>query len=77
MEKKNRPKKNKRKLPNYNYVKYSNIAFQLIAIVLICFFLGKMLDDYMKNLTPWLTIFFSTFSVFATIFLIIKKLLNE
>jgi len=44
---------------------------------LICFFLGQKIDDYIKNSTPWFTIVFSTFGVFATVFLITKNLLNE
>ena len=77
MEKKHKSKKNRKKLPNYSYVKYSNVAFQLIATVLICFFVGKILDDYMTNATPWLTITLSTLGIFATIFLLIKNLSDE
>ena len=76
METNKRPKK-KLQLPNYTYLRYSNIAFQLIAVVLICFFSGKKLDSLMHNETPWLTITLSTIGIFGTIYLIIKNLSNE
>lgn len=76
MEKNKNPKK-KLQLPSHTYFRYSNIAFQLIAVVLICFFSGKKLDSLMHNDTPWITIALSTIGIFGTIYLIIKNLSNE
>jgi len=44
------------KSPNKGYLKYSALAFQIVATILILVYLGGKLDDYAENDTPWFTL---------------------
>jgi len=67
------PKKEKNKLKAY--AKYSNIAFQMIAIILIGTFGGLKLDEFLNWGIPVFTILFSILSVFIAIYISIKDVL--
>jgi F0F1-type ATP synthase assembly protein I len=37
-------------------MKYSGMAFQLLALLAIAVYLGGLLDDYLGTSKPWMTI---------------------
>jgi F0F1-type ATP synthase assembly protein I len=65
---------NKPKKPPYNeFAEYSQLAYQIIATLLICFFAGHFLDKYFSIKQPWFTLTLSVIGVIASIYLLIKK----
>ncbi|OYT17383.1 MAG: ATPase F0F1 [Bacteroidetes bacterium 4572_77] len=69
-----RAKKPKNKLKSY--AKYSNMAFQMIAIIVIGTFGGLKLDEYIGWHFPVFTILFSLMSVSFAIYISIKDVLK-
>lgn len=67
--KENLPKK-KRK----NYLKYSGLAFQMIATLLLGTLVGYWLDNYLQT-TPLFLIVFLLLSVAGSMYLTVKELL--
>lgn len=59
-----------------NYVKYSNLAFQMMAIILIGTFGGFKLDEYLNWGFPIFTIFLSLGAVIAAIYIAVKDLIK-
>ena len=76
MQKNQNNKEGDRKPPLYNYAKYSGIAFQMVAIILIGVFGGVKLDEYLQLGFPVFTVVFSLLSVFLAIYYVIKDLLK-
>jgi len=64
-------RQNKKK-PLNNYIKYSGLAFQMTAIIVIFVFIGKFADQYFDNKKPVLTAVFSVFGVFLSIYNLIR-----
>lgn len=63
--------------PNFqNALKYSNIGFQMLAVILIGTFGGQKLDEVFNNQNSVFTIICSLLSVFAAIYLAIKDFIN-
>lgn len=58
------------------YAKYSNMAFQMIAIILIGTYGGIKLDDYLAWDIPVFSILFSLLSVIIAIYISIKDVLK-
>lgn len=67
---KNKPGKN----PN-DFIKYSNIAFQMMVTILIGVLGGLKLDDWLNTKFPVFTLVLSLFFVFAAIYIAIKDFL--
>jgi F0F1-type ATP synthase assembly protein I len=59
-----------------NYARYSSIAFQMLAIILLGVFGGYKLDGWL-NTAPVLTVIFSLLSVVIAIYSVVKDLLNN
>lgn len=59
-----------------DYAKYSSLAFQMIAIILIGVFGGIKLDEYLKLNFPVFTVILSILSVAFSIYYAIKDLLK-
>jgi F0F1-type ATP synthase assembly protein I len=59
-----------------NYVRYTNIAFQMAAIILAGVFGGYKLDQWL-HLKPLLTIILSVTSVVLAIYVVTKDLLKK
>ena len=38
------------------YLKYSGLAFEMLAVIGISVFVGNKLDQYFNNETPWITL---------------------
>ncbi len=73
LQKKKLPKKQE-KLSNY--MKYSGIAFQMIAIILIGFFGGMKLDKWLKPRLPVFTAVLTAVAVVIAIYYSIKELIR-
>lgn len=63
------------KQPN-SYLKYSNMAIQMGAIIGIGAWGGTKLDEHYKNQKPIFTIILSLVSIFAALYLILKDFIN-
>ncbi len=75
LQKKNKEsQKNKERLNSY--VKYSGIAFQMIAIILIGVFGGMKIDKWLKTEKPVFTALLSVLAVILAIYYSIKDLLR-
>ncbi|MFQ3676291.1 MAG: AtpZ/AtpI family protein [Endomicrobiia bacterium] len=64
-----------RKIPNY--LKYSNIGFQMMVIIGLGAYGGIKTDEWLKTQTPWGTIFITLFAVFTAIYLAIKDVIRD
>ncbi len=76
MQKKENNSQENKKPPLYNYAKYSGIAFQMVAIILIGVFGGMKLDEYLNLKFPVFTVILSIVSVFLSIYYVIRDLLK-
>ena len=75
LQKKKKDLQNKQERLN-SYVKYSGIAFQMIAIILIGVFAGMKLDKWLKPRLPVFTAILSVIAVVIAIYYSIKELLR-
>ncbi len=75
-ENKNRPSK-KKSLSDNVYLKYSGMAFQMGAIILIGTLLGQKLDVYFGTPKAYLTILFALLSIAAAFYVTLKDLFLE
>ncbi|OWY23071.1 hypothetical protein C7N43_04105 [Sphingobacteriales bacterium UPWRP_1] len=69
----NQPKQNNPKRSATDYARYSGIAFQMIAIMLLAGFSGIKLDALLHS-SPALTISFLLAGVVGAMYLVIKNL---
>lgn len=67
------PEKNKFK----SYAKYSNLAFQMMAIIVLGTFGGLKLDEYVNWGFPVFTILFSLGSVALAIYISVKDFIKK
>ncbi len=58
-------------------MKYSGMAFQLIASIALGAWLGSLLDKWLQRKAPIFTIGLSLLFTVATLILIIRELLKE
>lgn len=59
-----------------DFAKYSGLAFQMIAIILVMTWVGIKLDKYFNLETPVFTVIFSLLGVFAGIYNSIRDFLK-
>lgn len=79
MEEKQQKKKYQKNRQNRNlndFARYSGIAFQMIAIILITTWGGIKLDKITGTEKPVFTIILSLLGVFAAIYTVIKDFIN-
>jgi len=69
------PEKERKQLDGY--ARYSNLAFQMFAIIGVGIFAGVKLDQWLKFEFPVFTVLFSILSVSAAIYSAIKDLLRK
>jgi F0F1-type ATP synthase assembly protein I len=77
MLQKKRKKLQKNRESLNSYVKYSGIAFQMIAIILIGVFGGMKIDKWLKTEKPVFTALLSVLAVILAIYYSIKDLLRN
>ncbi len=70
-------KPNKPRKQLNDYAKYSSIAFQMIAIILLGIFGGYELDKWLTNGKHYFVVVFSMLSVILSIYYVTKDLLNN
>jgi len=70
----NNPEKGKKYL--HDYARYSTLAFRLIAIVLIGFFGGMKLDQWLNIKFPIFTLVLALTGLFLSLYLLLKDLLK-
>ncbi|WP_205503562.1 AtpZ/AtpI family protein [Rufibacter psychrotolerans] len=68
------PKRNSEVKP---YLKYSGLAFQMIAIMTLAAIGGRKLDAYFQNQTPWWTLSLLVIAVFACMYSVIVSLTRK
>jgi ATP synthase protein I len=72
------PKKNHDKTKNTRaYLRYSGLAFQLIATILVFVYLGRWIDQSMGNSTPWFTLLLALLAVVGSMYRLIKGLTKQ
>ena len=80
MEEQEPTKKKNRKDPKnkgiYDFARYSGIAFQMIAIILVTTWGGVKLDNLLGFEKPVFTIILSLLGVFAAIYTVVKDFIK-
>lgn len=64
--------KNK-KSPLRSYAEYSGLGLELVAIVLVCVFIGVKLDEWVPLKFPIFTLFFVAVGLAGSIVVLIKR----
>ena len=64
--------KNK-KSPLRSYAEYSGLGLELVAIVLVCVFIGVKLDEWVPLKFPIFTLFFVAVGLVGSIVVLIKR----
>ncbi len=70
----NKSEKTKKYLRDYG--RYSTLAFRLIAVVMIGFFSGLKLDQWLNMKYPIFTVVLASVGLFLSLYLLIKDLLK-
>ena len=70
-------KNNQKKKLISNYGKYSSIAFQMLAIILLGVWGGVKIDEWLEMSIPIFTIILSLLSVVLAIYSVVKDLLKK
>jgi len=60
-----------------DFARYSNMGFQMLAIILLGVFAGYKLDQWLGMKLKIFTIIFTILSVFVAMYFAIKDLLNN
>ncbi|MCX6271223.1 MAG: AtpZ/AtpI family protein [Bacteroidetes bacterium] len=66
-----------KKQPLHNYARYSGMAFQMLAIILLGVFAGLKLDGWLHWNKPLFTVVFSLLGVVVAIFTVTHDLLKN
>ncbi|WP_262501930.1 AtpZ/AtpI family protein [Reichenbachiella agariperforans] len=72
-----RPSEKRSKTPGYNYLRYSGLAFQMLAFILLGVWGGYKLDEWLEMEYPVFTIVLSLFGVIGSLVNLIKNLPKE
>ena len=64
--------KNK-KSPLRSYAEYSALGMEMVAVVLVCVFLGVKLDDWVPLKFPLFTLFFTAVGLVGSIVVLIRR----
>jgi ATP synthase protein I len=59
------------------YLKYSGLAFQMIATLVAAAYAGMWLDEKQGNKNPWWTIGFMVVAVIGSIYMVIKSVTQK
>ena len=76
MKKNSNPEKKKDQSSLNDYARYSSIAFQMIAIILLGVFGGMKLDQLIKIEFPVFTVVLTILSVILSIYFVIRDLIK-
>lgn len=70
------PKPEKKRITDNSYMKYSGMAFQMIAIIFAITYIGKRLNDHWELDPPYVTALFALIGVLAALYLTLKDIIN-
>ncbi|MEN8119339.1 MAG: AtpZ/AtpI family protein [Bacteroidota bacterium] len=73
-QKKQKPKT---KAPLNNWVKYSSLSIQMVITILVGFFGGLKLDEFLQWRFPIFTVVLSLLAIFAALWFAIKDFLKK
>ena len=59
------------------YLKYSGLAFQMIAILVVAAYAGMWLDGWQENKNPWWTVSLMLVAVISSIYLVIASVTKK
>ncbi len=59
------------------FIKYTNIAFRMIIIILVGVYSGVKLDEYLKMESSIFTMIFSLLAVIVAMYVIIKEITSR
>ena len=59
------------------FMRYSGMAFQMIAVLLVAAYSGQWLDNHYQNEQPWFTLVLLLIGVTASMYLIIKTVTRQ
>ena len=62
-----------KKSPLRSYAEYSGLGLELVAIVLVCVFIGVKLDEWVPLKFPIFTLFFVAVGLAGSIVVLIKR----
>lgn len=62
--------------PINNYIKYSALGFQMIAIIGVFTFVGYKIDESSGHETKWVTAVLSLVGVFASLYIVFRSVKN-
>ena len=65
----------KKKISN-NYLKYSGLAFQQLGAIVLGTWIGKMLDNYFANSTPYCTALCALLGIGLGLYFVLKDIIN-
>ncbi|MGL1888247.1 MAG: AtpZ/AtpI family protein [Reichenbachiella sp.] len=77
MENHQSEKQNKKAPKPYNYLRFSGLAFEMLAFILLGVWGGHKLDELMETEHPWFMIVCSLSGVTASLVNLIRKLPKE
>lgn len=60
--------------PSNNYVKFSGLGFQMIAIIGVFAFAGYKIDEGANHSVKWVTATLSLIGVFISLYVVIKSI---
>jgi F0F1-type ATP synthase assembly protein I len=63
--------------PRGNFMKYSAIGFQIMAVFALGVFLGLKTDEWLKTSKPYFTLLFSLLFAFAGLYLGLRDFLRQ
>lgn len=58
------------------FIKYSSLAFEMMAMIAVSTFLGFKIDQWMNNQFRWFTLLLMVFSVIGSVYYFIRKILK-
>ncbi|WP_404818028.1 AtpZ/AtpI family protein [Reichenbachiella ulvae] len=76
-QKGNLPSEKPNKKPAYNYLRYSGLAFEMLAFILLGVWGGIKIDEWLELKYPIFTIFLSMGGVTSSLIYLIRKLPKE
>jgi len=74
---KKRKNRDSKKDSMYYFAKYSGLAFEMLGIIVLGGWAGYKLDEKRAGKFPVWTIVLSLFSVFSSLYLVLKQLLKK
>ncbi len=66
--------KNKPKSPLNQFIRFTSLGFEMMAMILICSLVGNFIDGKAETSRPYYTLLLMLFGVFASMYRLFKSL---